>query len=151
MLPFLTAVTVTGADESVDPKDLLSLVERYPFVELGILLSRTARNGRPRFPSRNWLDSFAETFGDAQANIAGHLCGSWVQSIFEGIWPWDELPFPFCDLVRRWQLNTHGERHEVNLDALMEAIVDTNLRGQEVIFQYDRVNYEPVFTAAAAD
>jgi hypothetical protein len=36
----LKTVTITGADDAVDPEELLQIQQRYPFVEWGILLSR---------------------------------------------------------------------------------------------------------------
>jgi hypothetical protein len=57
---FITKVTVTGADDSVHPHQLVTLAEEFPFVEFGILLSRNSM-GRTRFPSRAWLVNMLET------------------------------------------------------------------------------------------
>lgn len=40
MKRFINKVTVTGADDSIDPGDLISIQQEYPFVEFAILLSR---------------------------------------------------------------------------------------------------------------
>ena len=44
----LQYVTMTGADESVDPKALIELSKEFPFVEWGILIG--SQSGM-RFPS----------------------------------------------------------------------------------------------------
>jgi len=51
----LTRVTLAGADESVDPKELSALSAEFPFCEWGILLSEK-RAGSPRYPGLDWLN-----------------------------------------------------------------------------------------------
>ena len=46
----LTTVTITGADDRVDPWELARLSEEFPHVEWGVLIS-TGRAGTPRYPS----------------------------------------------------------------------------------------------------
>ena len=36
----LTRVTITGADDSVEPRALAELSEAFPFVEWGLLMSK---------------------------------------------------------------------------------------------------------------
>ena len=48
---------MTGADDSVDPKELFRISEKYPFVEWGILFSKSA-TGRYRYPSKEWIVNF---------------------------------------------------------------------------------------------
>ena len=54
MRKFVTKVTVTGADDSVDVDGLIDLSKEFPFVEFGILLSKSSA-GSARFPSGLWL------------------------------------------------------------------------------------------------
>ena len=49
-------VTLTGADESVEPMDLALLSDKYTFVEWGILFSQTRQGIEPRYPSYEWIE-----------------------------------------------------------------------------------------------
>jgi hypothetical protein len=66
----LTTVTITGADDAVEPKALAELSRRFPFVEWAILISNT-RCGTPRYPSEEWIDALPNI-----GNLAAHFCGS---------------------------------------------------------------------------
>ena len=67
----LKLVTITGADDRVDPKDLHALSQEYPFVEWGLLLSRTRTGLEPRYPSLKWLSEVSAL----QINKSVHVCG----------------------------------------------------------------------------
>lgn len=142
-MKLINRVTVTGADESVDPKDLLKLAKEFPFVEFGILMSRKSAAGRPRMPSFSWLDEFVKVF-NGEVSVSGHICGSWVQEIYHGNWPSSEIHPGFSRIANRWQLNTHGETHPYTLIPFMDAIVEINKKNQQVIFQYDKANNLPL-------
>lgn len=140
----LSTVTVTGADDSVHPRDLAEITREYPFVEFGILLSRGAM-GRPRFPSADWLRlAFGECSGKG-VRFAGHICGSWVSDSLLGEFPIHELNeihngFVTSGLFRRWQLNTHAKPHPFNCASLGTLLRLLSANRQSVIFQYDGVN-----------
>ena len=53
--------TITGADDLVDPDDLVVLSREYPFVEWAILIS-ASRAGTPRYPSSAWLERLQNRF-----------------------------------------------------------------------------------------
>lgn len=104
-------VTITGADDEVDPRDLLMLSDQYPFVEWGILFSQT-RNGTPRYPSDGWLrwlqseiyrkagthDAAHLAVKNGRWRFAAHACGEFSRRAQAG-----ELLFPwYC---RRVQIN----------------------------------------------
>jgi phosphoribosylanthranilate isomerase len=55
----LATVTITGADDGVDPKDLIALSREFNFVEWAILFS-VKKFGEPRYPSLPWVAAFAE-------------------------------------------------------------------------------------------
>ena len=76
----LNRVTITGADESIRPQDLLALSAEFPFVEWAILLSST-KEGNPRFPSRTWIDELAALGKSHDLKLAGHICGAWVRNL----------------------------------------------------------------------
>jgi hypothetical protein len=134
----LKTVTITGADNSIDPLDLLELSNKYPFVEWGILLSKN-QMGSYRFPSMSWMRRLKEMSADENLKISGHLCGGWVRSLLVGdhafikeelgdIWP----------MFKRIQINTHGFTHDYTDEGVINFL--RNNRGKEFIFQYDGVN-----------
>lgn len=99
----LHTVTITGADDLVDPRRLVDLSAEFPFVEWGILRS-AAREGKPRYPSPRWRDTLAIVFDRAGVALmaAAHLCGSISRSAMGGgeRWRWTcAIPY------RRIQLN----------------------------------------------
>jgi len=72
----LTTVTISGADNKVDPKDLVSLSAEYPFVEWGILRSHS-RAGTARYPHPKWIQSLMKAEKEAGIKVrkSCHLCG----------------------------------------------------------------------------
>lgn len=152
MKRFITKVTVTGADDSVDPAHLVAIAEKYPYVEFGILLSRNAM-GKTRFPSREWLSALVAIGAGSKVQYAGHICGSWVNEILLGSWPEHELleiHKTFMALFNRFQLNTHAVPHQVDHEKLHHILAMLDRRNQGVIFQYDDVNTELVAKAKEA-
>lgn len=75
----INKVTITGADESVHPKDLLELSAEFPFVEWGILVS--SKEPRPRFPSAAWIDELGVLGKSHNIQLAGHICGNWTRNL----------------------------------------------------------------------
>lgn len=143
-MKLINKVTVTGADESVKPKDLIDLAKEFPFVEYGILMSRGSSMGKNRMPSFDWLDDFVDEFKNKGVAISGHVCGSWVKEIYSGSWPFTEIHHGFSRLTNRWQFNTHGETHNYNLYPFMALIDELNQKNQQVIFQFDKENNIPL-------
>jgi hypothetical protein len=69
-------VTITGADDAVDPEVLFRLSAIFPFVEWGILYS-AKHAGSPRFPSIAWIERFTDLIvSSRRSNTSLHLCGS---------------------------------------------------------------------------
>jgi hypothetical protein len=135
----LDRVTVTGADDSIDPEDLLDLSAKYPWLEWGILLSKR-QEGAPRFPSLDWIERLAaiEVDGRSPFKLSGHLCGSWVRDLCKGKRTFEEERASIASAFRRVQLNFHGERHEIWLEPFVEAL--RSWLREEYIFQFDAVN-----------
>ena len=82
----INRVTLTGADNSIEPQQLFELSEKYPFVEWGILLSRNSM-GSKRFPSLKWmnrLESLDKDYFNQEILYSGHLCGSFVKELLMG-------------------------------------------------------------------
>lgn len=78
-------ISLTGADDKNTPEELLALHADHP-VEFAILFSKS-REGKPRYPKREWIRSL-----DGKGlRLAAHLCGVWARDVVEGRDPdmWD--------------------------------------------------------------
>lgn len=69
------SVTITGADDAVDPHQLAHLSRFYRFVEWGVLFSEK-RRGSPRYPSLRWVRTLEDLAQDRRLFLSMHLCGS---------------------------------------------------------------------------
>lgn len=135
----LTRVTITGADNTTNPRDLVSLTKEFRFVEWGILFgSGTLRNPRPRFPGIAQVDEIVTKLKYAGANLSAHLCGSFVRDlVIQG----DATDLALFGDFQRIQLNYHGKFHEAHKDLV--GIINAH-RNQRFILQCDGVNDEAV-------
>ena len=117
----LTRVTITGADDGVDPKHLAEMSAEYPFVEWGILFSRT-RSGMARYPSAWWLIDQLCKNEDAlkRMRLSAHLCGSLSRDTQAGILP------VLDEVFQRYQLNGY--------DHLTEELIELSLREDRIEF-----------------
>jgi hypothetical protein len=130
-------VTITGADDSVKPWDLLPLSSEFPFVEWGILYSGK-RQGSPRYPSPDWLRLLSSAFDDRGVDFCGHLCGSWVRDIVTGAQNHFKDAYPDnWRLFKRVQLNFHGQYHRAH-DGFMDLLSKSGQK--DWIFQHDGEN-----------
>lgn len=135
----LDRVTITGADDSIDPKDLVQISKDFPFVEWGILFSKN-NLGTARYPSKTWQQSLCEVLRKDKLNLSAHLCGRWVRDfVLEGHFSFvldqHRLLWSF---FKRIQLNFHAHHHPANknfINALTARPAD-----KEYIFQLDGVN-----------
>lgn len=104
----LKLITITGADNSVKPSELLELSKEFPFVEWGLLLSKK-QMGSKRFPSRDWFETLAGAPESDGIQLAGHLCGSWLRNLMEFGDDSFKHEIPIWSKLKRIQLNFHGE------------------------------------------
>jgi phosphoribosylanthranilate isomerase len=74
-------VTITGADDEVNPQILDEIGRDFPFVEWGILFSKS-REGQPRYPTAAWREKMYWATNDRGEyyNLAAHLCGKSVDA-----------------------------------------------------------------------
>lgn len=79
MAPF--CISITGADDQVDPNQLVALSQRYPFAEWA-LLAFPEKVGAARYPSDAWRRQFLELSKAHSMKTALHLCG---EEIFRAI------------------------------------------------------------------
>lgn len=133
----LTKVTITGADDSVDPEELINLSYEYPFLEWAILVSRKSQ-GKRRFPSHEWMKELHDIGKDIP--VAMHLCGDYVNEILMGDTKFRKEVQPIYVMSSRIQINTHGIKHPYDVKKLRE-VLNTH-KSTKFIFQYDEVNTE---------
>lgn len=133
----LKQVTITGADDSINPAELCNISAEYPFVEWGILLSKSSA-GERRFPSYNWLDKLAETEG---LMLSGHICGHWVRNICDGGYEICADINNYLPKFQRFQLNFHSYLHWIKSPkAFIRSLKALTIEHQQIIFQFDAVN-----------
>ncbi len=135
-------VTITGADDSVEPAKLVGISQRFPFVEWGILLSES-NTGARRFPSFEWQRSFAAAACDNHLNVSAHVCGKWVRDICLGHWHLLSTKAASTMVVaKRVQLNFHAITHTIVHDTFVSgaAVVSRKMRPYQLIFQLDDIN-----------
>lgn len=130
----ITKVTMTGADDSIRPSELLEISRRYPFVEWGILVSRNSQDSN-RFPSKTWMNELAE-LNEGKLQLACHVCGTYVKEILMGSWRFATELGELWNQFQRVQINTHGQKHQFEFD----AITSLKKLNKEIIFQYDGIN-----------
>jgi len=140
MKQMIRCVTITGADDSINPKELFKLSDEFPFVEWGILFSKSAE-GKYRYPTRKWLwELYTEWCRSyiPRLNFSAHICGRWVRDICAGSWTIFEDHTTF-DMFKRIQLNFHALVHELDEQKFIAGFKDGTIQRQ-YIFQLDNVN-----------
>lgn len=136
-------VTITGADDSVTADELIEITKRFPFVEWGILYSRSSQ-GTPRYPSGVWCLDHLERLAQAGARLSAHLCGYWVRRlVLDGAFEWRERFAATQHFYPRIQLNFHGEFHKQH--PTFSSVLKQD--GRQFILQCDGVNDRAVLAA----
>lgn len=141
-------VTITGADESTDPNQLVHLSRFFPFVEWGILFSEK-RRGSPRYPSLRWIRSLENLVAERrQLKLSMHLCGAEARLATLNAHEFDPGPawkrvqlngYEMGTATREWQENTLHCSFRWILQARTEsdlraAINDALVSGAHVLY-----------------
>lgn len=116
----LKIVSITGADDRVDPKELARLSKAYPFVEWAILLSANKQGLAPRYPSLKWMNELRALKG---IQLAAHFCGGWARQIGEGYGETKGIQGAL------WLLGNEVNRIQLNISPYMGKNVDDYRRG----------------------
>lgn len=124
----LTRVTLSGADDHVDPGALRDLSAEFPFVEWGILFSRS-RAGTSRYPKEEWVYALNDLADSHPMNLSAHLCGARAREVLAGAF-WDP-PSQFT----RMQIN--GYRSPLDESLLWRARTQRHV---EIILQVSDLN-----------
>ena len=130
----ISTITFTGADDKTNIGRLHEISALHPFVEWGILFSRT-QEGSPRFPSLEWMRIFAPPSG-IPMNLSAHLCGGWLRELLAGAYHIPEGHSTLLGYFNRVQLNFHDESQTFGTQGmyLMKAM------NKDFIFQIDGTN-----------
>jgi hypothetical protein len=136
----LDRVTITGADDSIQPQDIIALTKEFPFVEWGILLSKHSE-GKPRFPTYEWLCELLKSLYE-HTQISGHICGRWVRDICKGDWTIAEDRSPIINYFRRFQLNFRPYLHKIKDVEAFIAGFQAVPKCEQFIFQLNDINNE---------
>lgn len=132
-------VTITGADDSIRPDDLIPLTQEFPFVEWGILASANntiSRGGVNRYPSARWISEIQRLADSGHfPNLALHINGFWVRRLLLG--ESHVVPFDLWDNFARVQLNFHAENNPCQGGPFSDRLREI---GKQWIFQLDGEN-----------
>jgi len=155
MKKIIDRVTITGADTNTKHEDLFKLSEDFPFVEWGILLSKSGE-GKARFPTYAWMlklsHMFDEYIKDYKAfQLSGHICGKWVRDICQGNWVILDDCSDVYDIFARFQLNFHAQVHTLKQSLFLKGFDDPRLYLRQFIFQLDNVNNDILNVATQND
>lgn len=99
----LNRVTLTGADNTVNPKQLIALSKEFTFIEWGLLIGSEVKK---RFPSPAWLGTLQDEIPQfpSTTRLSMHLCGRPLREIlFHGRWTAGSV-----EDIGRMQLNVNS-------------------------------------------
>jgi|SRR6185437_5416120 len=143
----LERVTLTGADNTVEPSELRKLSEDFPFVEWGILIG--TRLKAHRMPDVDWIHQLVEERFQTNntMNLSLHICGQRLRSIANGRPDLNVTVGHQFMAFSRVQLNWHAERYAADVTESMAENILTSFCQMgvsgwepELIFQLDGVN-----------
>ncbi len=131
----INKVTITGADDKVDPDELVKLSAEFPFVEWGILFSAT-KMGSQRYPKIEYMRQLG---GIESLNLSAHFCGHFAKDILENNFTWliKALPKNF----KRAQLN-YNFKHSAGYRLFPLYTFLNTANEKAIIFQYNKSNKE---------
>lgn len=132
----LDRVTITGADDSIRPDDLIPLTQEFPFVEWGILASHSSTGRTSRYPSWEWMVTLQARSCDCPMNLSLHLCGRWVRNLLVGRRD-DQLHDATFFRFQRVQLNFHAENARCEPTKFAARLREIN---RHFLFQLDGEN-----------
>lgn len=124
-------ISLTGADDKVNTKDLYNLTLAYPEVEWAILYF-PEKEGVNRNPTAAWREQFLSR---RITHSAAHLCGT---QVFQDILSNDRSSARIDDIARygRVQLNINARREDFNRDQVLTVYERLKDAGITLILQY---------------
>lgn len=140
-----TNVTFTGASDDTNIEYMFEMSERFPFIEWGILYSHKRSGSDPRYPSRDWIDTFLDKVYlrsqyNKHINYAIHVCGKAVVDLKTLDRSVDFLHFKTNKQLMRLQLNFSLDKIAMSRDELNRLIA--SFHPAPVITQHNDINAE---------
>ncbi len=130
----LKNITITGADDDVDPNDLYYLSKKYPFVEWGILWY-PKKMGEPRYPTVGWIARFLNK-KPKNVSVSLHICGIDAENFGYRV---DESPlWSYLINVDRVQLNFPHKKFD--LDMVLALLQRGKYDLRHAIYRYHTLN-----------
>lgn len=125
----LKACTLTGVDEKTSFDWIRSVSEDYPFAEFAVLYSMTPDDKDDRYPTRAFIDGFADAMEGSAVRTALHICGRAVAAFVAG----DADVRTLAARFGRVQINFNASRAPFTVEELAQAIAAV---GHPVITQH---------------
>lgn len=113
--------TLTGVDVRTDLSRVIDLAAAHPFLEFGVLLSRTPEDKDARYPTFAEIERIVDGL-TGKANLALHVCGRAVKEFVSGA---DDIDALIDAGIGRVQLNFPLPKMPFNVDELDAAISRT--------------------------
>lgn len=130
----INKVTLTGPDNKTSFNQLLNLQQLFPFVEWGILFSKS-KEGQQRYPTQDHIEN--EFTGPLK--LSAHFCGWYAKEVLEN--QNFDLITRLSDQFKRVQLNYNFKNSTGwNLVELLKYAEQH--KGIEIILQYNQSNKE---------
>jgi hypothetical protein len=136
-------------DERTDIDQLLKLVAdagaAARFIEWGVLYSPAQAGKGGRYPSLEWLESFAAKANEADLNIALHLCGKSVKDLLDSVRTRERSAevkrlFALAEKFGRVQLNTRGKEDDAPVFSQLIGQLHRSENRTGVIVQWNEHN-----------
>lgn len=124
----LRCVSLTGADDQTDVRDLAELGAQYSFVEWALLYV-PHKEGAPRNPTQGWRTRFFEA--NVPGSVAMHLCG---RLAFEQLRD-SQLPLDVLQ-ADRLQLNINARGRDFEDVEVLDLFQCALALGPDIILQY---------------
>jgi hypothetical protein len=137
----LKTVTITGADDQTDINEMIAISKEFPFIEWGILFSKSKSGNTPRYPSESWVIKLLKAGLQHNMNFSAHLCGEFAKDAIEGAdmdsdTYLDVIP-PYSGRFNRFQLNFNAKYIKPDLDTFQFVY-----EHKSCILQYNQTNEE---------
>lgn len=133
-------VTITGIDDNVDFSILKEYSYKYPWVEWGILVSKS-KNGMLRYPSFLWINKLLEL----GLNLSAHICGKFLRDICNGDWNiFDILDISKCNRI---QLNLSNMIDDIDRFKFIDGLKNIKF-SKQIILQSRDINH-PLIIASS--
>lgn len=132
-------ISLAGIDNNVSIDELLTLIDEFPQVEVGICLSKVSM-GKPRYPTLDYITKLA---ANGRITLSAHICGQWMKDLLLGcvtikedldtVWnKFSRVQFNYVDYFTN-QEKVPGNFHK-KAEAFMEALEDDCFKGKGLIF-----------------